>query len=330
MGKTLSELEALGARNGWKVRPLTAEEIRNEMRPDELEYHEKFNAAEVERALHEPARREQNRRNKAEWDALRVWQGQGSPEQVAAWVAEGQKFKSDYPQFMGDYCHSNCDAVGKWVKDRNLPFVYDNLVEGFEDLVLRGELILDGAICGVGDREFSGHELASHNQIYKFLVPHPTLTPEAREQERINNLSADQFKRERKELADSRTPPILKNKVVQILDTWIGQHPEYTRCPENEAAMTDAVLASALPISLQLLESVYQRLLAGGVLMVDPSAIVEHGVSSISDMGGRPQGFPKESEKYSFKMKLRSMSSNEIAERCANDPRFQAALDAIK
>lgn len=330
MGKTRSELEAMAARNGWKVRELTAEEICNEMRRDELEFQETFNNAELTRALNEPARRERNRRNKAAWDAKRCWDEKASPEETAAAIAEVQKFTTDYPQFLGEYSPANREMLLSWLRDRNLPVTYDSLVQGFESLTLGGSLILDGGVCGVEDKEISGHALVAHPQIYKLLQPHPVLSPEAREQERINHLSADDFLNEHSELQDCRVAPILKYKVVQILDTWIGQHPEYMRCPENEAAMTDAVLASALPISLQLLESVYQKLLADGALKIDSSAIVEHGASRISDIGGHPQGFPKESEKYSFKMKLRSMSSNEIAERCANDPRFRASLDALK
>jgi len=59
------------------------------------------------------------------------------------------------------------------------------------------------------------------------------------------------------------------------------------------------------------------------------SATNEGGVTRVVDYGQHKHGVPPESEKYSFKMKVRSMSADELAQRCADDPAFKAALDAL-
>jgi len=58
------------------------------------------------------------------------------------------------------------------------------------------------------------------------------------------------------------------------------------------------------------------------------SATNEGSVTRVTDYG-QQKHVPPESEKYSFKMKVRAMSADELAQRCADDPAFKAALDAL-
>src|SRR6266571_4651058 len=59
------------------------------------------------------------------------------------------------------------------------------------------------------------------------------------------------------------------------------------------------------------------------------SATNEGSVTRVVDYGQEKHGVPPEGEKYSFKMKVRAMSADELAQRCADDPTFKAALDAL-
>lgn len=59
------------------------------------------------------------------------------------------------------------------------------------------------------------------------------------------------------------------------------------------------------------------------------SATNEGRVTRVVDYGQQKRGVPPESDKYSFKMKIRAMSADQLAQRCADDPSFKAALDAL-
>jgi len=59
------------------------------------------------------------------------------------------------------------------------------------------------------------------------------------------------------------------------------------------------------------------------------AATNESSVTRVVDFGPQKHGIPPESEKYSFRMKVRAMSADQIARRCADDPAFKAALDAL-
>lgn len=52
-------------------------------------------------------------------------------------------------------------------------------------------------------------------------------------------------------------------------------------------------------------------------------------VVTLVDYPDQPHGVPPESEKFSFKTKIRSMSATELAERCQLDPAFKKALDEM-
>lgn len=52
-------------------------------------------------------------------------------------------------------------------------------------------------------------------------------------------------------------------------------------------------------------------------------------VVTLVDYPDQPHGVPPESEKFSFKAKVRSMSATELAERCQLDPAFKKSLDEM-
>jgi hypothetical protein len=59
------------------------------------------------------------------------------------------------------------------------------------------------------------------------------------------------------------------------------------------------------------------------------AATNESSVTRVVDFGPQKRGIPPESDKYSFKTKVRVMSADELAQRCADDPAFKAALDSL-
>lgn len=59
------------------------------------------------------------------------------------------------------------------------------------------------------------------------------------------------------------------------------------------------------------------------------AATAEGTTVRVLDYPHEQRGVPPQPEKHSFRMKVRSMSASEIAQRCADDPVFKAALDAL-
>ena len=120
-------------------------------------------------------------------------------------------------------------------------------------------------------------------------------------------------------------PPLVLARIGKILDTFSVSHPEYVHSNSNLSKLL-AALPRGVPISLQSVEEAFHDVRAE----LDLSNASQRGeVLRYTDMGGRPQGFPKESEKYSFKIKIRSMTADQIAQRCLDDPAFKQALDNL-
>jgi hypothetical protein len=286
-----------------------------------------LNGLERERALNQREIDEQNTRNRDAWRAAECWADRDRPQEREAAIAEFKKFSDAFPQFLGSISPLNRERLLAWLRDRNLLVAYHNLVAGFEDLAIRGDLVLDATVCGAGpETEVSGHQLANHPNLYKLLLPVPARNSE---HDKINKMSAAEFLAATPELHETRIAPLAARKVSTVFDSFLSFHPEYVRCEANKNKILEA-LGNA-PISIQSLEAVYQNLRGRGELELDNTAIAAHGASRYMDLGGREYpGFPSESEKYSFKIKVREMSSAEIASRCNDDPQFRAALDALK
>src|SRR5258708_61773 len=68
-----SELKVLGDRMGWKVRPLTAAEIRGGMSGQELIWHELMNADNYKAAFTAEGNQRSNKQNMVGWNAKRMW-----------------------------------------------------------------------------------------------------------------------------------------------------------------------------------------------------------------------------------------------------------------
>src|SRR5882757_7245250 len=66
------ELKELGERRGWKIRPLTENEIKGGMSGQELIWHETFSPAEVEKALSFSAIGKHNESAKKQWANKRM------------------------------------------------------------------------------------------------------------------------------------------------------------------------------------------------------------------------------------------------------------------
>jgi hypothetical protein len=60
------------------------------------------------------------------------------------------------------------------------------------------------------------------------------------------------------------------------------------------------------------------------------AATNESSVTRVVDYPHEQRGVPPQPDKLSFRMKVRSMSASEIAQRCADDPGFRKALDELK
>jgi len=98
-------------------------------------------------------------------------------------------------------------------------------------------------------------------------------------------------------------------------DEWFAQHPELheTRTPPIILQKQQVATATAKHFEQA------------------KSGTAEGQAVRFTDMGGKDySGYPTESEKFSFKAKVRSMSATELAQRCADDPVFKKALDELK
>jgi hypothetical protein len=149
------------------------------------------------------------------------------------------------------------------------------------------------------------------------------------DEKEIATMSADQFKAVRPELRNQGIPPLILQSISRTLSTFAATHPEYVLCPENERAMTEAVVTSGLPITVQLLESTFQNLASAGLLKLNAGAVASSGQSTFTDYGDIRHGGPPRPNKPSFRKRIESMSSAEIAEACRLDPAFERALNNL-
>lgn len=300
--------------------------ISGTMRANEMDVFSKTHGpqidAEITRRGKEKARKAESARNEVEEYATKIWRGQQSAENC---YSEQRQFMRDFPQFVG--CLENIDAIASELRSQNLVPHYQNLVQVFGELIHRGDLLLSPAAIGAGAEEtVTGEDLRRHPNLKLLLQP-----AEERERSRVARQSADEYKSEHiEDWPQQGIPPLILHRIGKVLDTFSASHPEYLRSETNKSKIVAALTKSGLQITTQSLEEIFKDLTARGELDLDSSAIAEHGSTRLIDLGGRDYpGFPSESEKYSFKMKIRSMSAEEIKQRCLDDPQFKDSLDSL-
>lgn len=284
--------------------------------------HQKEIDREIQRRKAEAARLANAERADLEDYARKIWKGSIRTE---SYFSDQKQFLADYPQFCQTW--ENIEAIARVLRDQNLIPDYGGIVTAFTQLTSAGRLLISPAAVEAGpEDQVTGEELKRHPNLLRLLARAPS--EEEREREKIAKMSADEFKKSRPELSDNRIPPLVLQSIERLLSTFRQSHPEYLGSAENEHAMTDAILKSGLPVSTQLLESVYRELRDGGQIKIDSSVDAQHGATRIV-MYQPEQRTPARSQKPSFRQKLESMTSTEVAERCANDPAFKAALDSL-
>jgi hypothetical protein len=283
-GKTVTnkkELAELGERMGWKARPLTEKEIKGEMSGQELIWHETFSPAEVEKALSFAAIGKHSDDAKKQVATKRMWAGQATKEESDKAFAAGDRFASNYSQFVRNTYNS--EAMVLYMAENNLDATkVQSYIEAFDVLAPQGKLVLSPKAAGIGPEEtLSGAALEQYPRLHLLCQPNKVLKPQ-------DKLSADDWFKQHPELHETRTPPIILQK--QQVAAATAKHFEQAK-----------------------------------------SGTAEGQAVRFTDMGGRDySGYPPESEKFSFKSKVRSMSATELAERCQLDPAFKKSLDEME
>jgi hypothetical protein len=163
--KPVSELRALGERNGWKVGPLTQGQIQR-MSSDETDFHSKLNKEEFEKAMAAPriqaeadkeaARaaaetervKAENQNNSELWAGKKFWESECTPEELEKAKKEAEVFHSRYPQFVLNN-QQNADALRDWLFTNRLSLTAANLAKAFDALAKEGCLVLNPAVCGI-------------------------------------------------------------------------------------------------------------------------------------------------------------------------------------
>jgi len=204
VGVNKSDLEAQGEKYGWTVRPLTMLEI-NQMSSAELRWHEQFNAENLENVFTVEENKKNNKQNMAAWNVKRMWGGKASEEETQKAFAAGDRFASNYAQFVRNM--DNAQAITSYMEENNLDATQvQSYVEAFEVLAPQGKLVLSPKAAGIGTEEtLTGEALRQYSRLHLLCQPNKVLKPE-------DKLSADQFFAAHPELHESRTPPIIIQK----------------------------------------------------------------------------------------------------------------------
>jgi hypothetical protein len=263
------------------------------MRADEMNIFSQTHAAEIDTEIKKREQDAARRRARDERHASEQWNDIFDEEELAAAMAEVRKFVLNHPTFRGDIVE-NRNVLLYWLIDEKLLCTAENLERAYQDLKPRGVFI-----------------------------------EKTEEERRVEKMSAKDYKKEHaSDWPAEGIPPLVLQSIAKVLDTFSAAHPEYVHSESNKDKILAALGESGVPLSVQAIEEVYKDLAARRELELN-NAVMAYGGTRIVDLGGQPQGFPKESEKYSFKMKIRSMTANEIAQRCLDDPQFKSSLDNL-
>jgi len=272
---------------------------------------------EVSRRDKEKVRQADAKRRGVEEYATNIWRGKQSAE---SFFAEQKQFMADFPQVVRSW--ENIDLIAHRPISENLVPSYNNLVVVLHQLAASGEIMMSPAAVGLGEDQITGEALRNYPHRKQLLRPSEEL-----ERQRVANQSADEFLAAHDELRDKRIPHLILQGVGKMFDTFSASHPEFSHTDSNVQAIM-AALPRGVPLSLQLIESTFQDLAERGQLETN-DAIASSGATRVVDFGPRQRGVPPRPEKPSFREKIRSMTADQIAERCANDPDFKQALDNL-
>src|SRR5258707_969916 len=182
----------------------------NQMSSAELRWHEQFNAENLENVVTVEENKKNNKQNMAAWNVKRMWGGKASEEETQKAFAAGDRFASNYAQFVRNM--DNAQAITSYMEENNLDATQvQSYVEAFEVLAPQGKLVLSPKAAGIGMEEaLTGDELKGYARLNLLLQPNKALKPE-------DKLSADEwFAQHRDILADKRTPPLIAARQARV------------------------------------------------------------------------------------------------------------------
>lgn len=342
--RTKAELEhfistkGLATAESLTQRELTESEIRR-MPEAVYAWHEQNNRANVEKALDAPRVKAENRKNAENAKTTRFWKDEATKEEGEQAIQETLKFHGAYPQFRGDYV-PNRYAMRDWLREKSLPWTFENLVSAFEDLTMKGQIVLDPSALGIGtESEIFGHRLKTHPQLSRLLEPAPTEEQKAKLAER--RMSAAEWKEAHKEdFRQTRLSDFQLRSWDQAIATFLLSNPTYIANDSNRAKILEFIKNNhklqlpngkvlALSINPQGLQTAFDELSSRGELELNESRVIEGQATRYTNLGGSEPGFPPKSDKYSFQRKIQTMSSSEYLDRINNDPAFREAVNAL-
>lgn len=193
-GGSRGELQALGERNKFHDRELSAHEVA-QLSADEYLWFSTFFPERLEHALQTASNQRHNKVEMKKVEAQQFWNrywgtgNQAAPDEATQVMAEIQRFTARYPQFLTNKAENSC--VLEYLKDNDLPVTYQNLVRAFEACVLSGRAVVSPARIGAGtEEEVTGDVLTQHRNVRVLMSA----------QSRPDDVSADEFYRQHKEL----------------------------------------------------------------------------------------------------------------------------------
>lgn len=348
-----NDLQRLAQRHGWEVGPLTYARV-SRMGSQELNFHEVFNKAELQKALDAPRVEAENKRNEEDTRTAEYWKGgRATPETVE----QVQQFISRYPQFRADLM-SNRTALIDDLKASNLPVTQENLRNSFESLARDGRLTLSPSKVGVirirfsngrmqdirredlsvyqrrdpqaqevqEDDGISGARLSRCEMLDVLLSPHTAEIQEKREQ---GATSADEFRRGHKELHETRVPPLIAARMRQHVATVAEKHPEVVQNGSNAEKIATYLAEKGLPVNLANLDLAHAELSKVGALETNNAVATVPGTKLIDYDGNGGATVKRGTDlptKESLAYKVNSMSAAEYATWLQN-PANRRAVD---
>jgi hypothetical protein len=223
-----AELESVARRFGWTRRDLSLKDI-TEMSSGEVRYHEVCNPDQYAAAFAIEETKKTNDQNMAAWRVKLMWDGGATEEENQKAYAAGDRFASNYAQFIRS--ESNALAIAEFMLEKNLDATnVQSYVTAYENLVPLGKLVLSPKAARIGTEEtLTGDDLRRYARLNLLLQPNKALRPE-------DKLSADEWFSAHRELHDTRTPPLIQKRLVQNTNT--AEHWEQTEASTAKSGGT--------------------------------------------------------------------------------------------